>query len=218
MSQFTIVVTVYEREGLMPNILSTILRQKLADWNVIFVADGAHPVARAIFDDFLTTLMEPGMPERFSFVTLPSAPGKWGNVSRRRGLELATGDYTVIIGHDCMLYPDYLLAHAENIARVPGCLSLVDIDWWVTREYNPQVLLPHPMYLGVRPSRKHPVDDLRPGEVDLTCMAFPTIRACELGVFKHAQERHDADYFGAYLRCAHKLPVIHQPGVVAAHF
>ena len=161
----------------------------------------------------------PDLAHRVRYVACPSAPGAWGNAARVRGLELATGDYTAFVGHDCIVLPGYLAAHAENVARKPGCLSLVDVDVWITRRYAvPDVLLPHPQYDGVWPKRGRPLDDLDVAEVDLTCMAFPTVCARELGIFTHRTRDYCADYSDAYQVCARALPVAHRAGVVAGHF
>jgi glycosyltransferase involved in cell wall biosynthesis len=214
---FTFVVTVYRRQVLVPYVLLGVSRQEWPDWELLFVADGPHPMAASIVDDF--RLAVPELAPRIHFTAYPSSPGTWGNVARRRGLECATGDYTIFLGHDCIVFPRYLSAHAENIIRKPGCLSLVDVDCWVTRVLGaPEVMRPHAEYVGIRPRHRHPIDELEIGDIDLTCMAFPTVQARELGVFAEGTERYFADFSNAYLVCNRVLPVVHRPGVVAGHF
>ena len=131
---FTIVVTVYQRVNLVPCVLFGEARQTWPAWDMVIVADGPHPGAASIVDDFRRAM--PDLAHRVRYVACPSAPGAWGNAARVRGLELATGDYTAFVGHDCIVLPGYLAAHAENVARKPGCLSLVDVDVWITRRYG----------------------------------------------------------------------------------
>jgi hypothetical protein len=214
---FTVVVTVFERTDLIPHVLFGVSRQEWPHWDLLLVADGPHPAAGSIVDQF--RLSVPAMADRIKYLAIPHAPGAWGNVARFKGLEMATGHYTVILGHDCLVFPGYLAAHAENIVRMPGCLSLVDVDMWITRAYGkPQVWLPHPEYRGVWPTPGCPVDDLKIAEVDLTCMAFPTERARQLGIFNRKSTQYCADYTDAYRVCARAMPVAHRPGVVAGHF
>lgn len=214
---FTIVVTVFERPTLVPCILFSVIWQEYSDWELIFVADGRQPEADLIVENFRETV--PALAPRIRYVTLPQAPGAWGNLARRYGLEQALGDYTVIVGHDAILFPGFLAAHAENIAEVPGCLSLVDVDCWGTRVWGtPEVMHPHPLYAGVLPRRTHALDALELGEVEVTSMAFPTARARELGVFAADEQLYCADYTNAYLLCNKTLPIVHRPGVVAGHF
>jgi glycosyltransferase involved in cell wall biosynthesis len=214
---FTVVVTVYRRTDLVPCILFGVARQTWPNWDLIVVTDGPHPAARSIVEDFGRG--RPDLLGQIRYVACPSAPGAWGNAARLRGLELATGDYTVFLGHDCIILPGYLAAHAENTSRRPGCLSLVDVDCWVTRVHGePKVLLPHPEYRGVVPREGRPLDGLLAGEIDLTCMAFPTAHARALGIFSHKMRDYCADYNDAYLVCVAAMPVIHRPGVVAGHF
>jgi hypothetical protein len=213
---FTVVITVFERTELLANALFSVYRQDWPDWNAIIIADGPHLTAGSMVDQF--RLKVPEIADRIKYLTLPQALGAWGNVSRYRGLELATGDYTVFIGHDCIMFPGYLAAHAENVAKSPGCLSLVDIDMWTARSFKPGITLPHPEYLGIRPKRKYPFDAMKLGDVDLTCMAFPTERARQIGVFARKMKDYCADHNDAYLLCIKAMPVVHRPGVVAGHF
>jgi glycosyltransferase involved in cell wall biosynthesis len=214
---FTVVVTVHRRTELVPCILFGMLRQTWPGWELIVVADGPHPAARSIVDNFRAAA--PDVADRVRYLACPAAPGSWGNVARLRGLELAAGDYTAFLGHDCIALPGYLAAHAENVAREPGCLSLVDVDMWATRTSGrAEVLLPHAEYRGVLPRRDRPPAALEIGDVDLTCMAFPTAKARELHVFAERPQRYRADYADAYLICAGAMPVLHRPGVVAGHF
>jgi glycosyltransferase involved in cell wall biosynthesis len=214
---FSVIVTVHRRTELVPCALFGMLRQSWPNWELIVVADGPHPVARSIVDDFRAAV--PAVADRVVFFACPAAPGYWGNVARVRGLELAAGDYAAFLGHDCIALPGYLAAHAENVAREPGCLSLVDVDMWATRTSgHAEVLLPHAEYRGVLPRRGVPPDRLEIGDVDLTCMAFPTAAARKLHIFAERPERYRADYADAYRICAEAMPVLHRPGVVAGHF
>jgi GT2 family glycosyltransferase len=216
---FTAVMTVFLRPDLLMPALFHVAAQDYPHWDLAVYADGPHPRAEAIFREAVAG--KPALAARARYTTCPRGEGLWGNRARRRGLDEATGDYTVFIGHDCVVMPGYLAAHAENIAASPGCLSLVEVEFWKDRDtYDPARRLAAPRYFGVWPAPAgKPLDALGPLDgVDLLSLAFPTAAARRLGVFGAAVEhRYGADYL-AYVACRGAMPVVHRPGVVAGHF
>lgn len=56
--------------------------------------------------------------------------GAYGNRLRRMALEEGHGTHVCYLGHDCLLYPTYLEAHARNIAGRKDALSVVPVAYW----------------------------------------------------------------------------------------
>lgn len=210
--RFSVIVTVFEREELVPRILDSLQQQTYRNWEAIFVADGHHPDAEECVLSF-----NRNVGGRLRYETLPRAVGTYGNVSRRVGMARATGDYLCFIGHDCLLHPTYLETHAEN-AKVEGALSLVQCRYWTNREHqgkNRRVC----RYVGIIPSSDKPPQNLGIGEVDLTCMAFPMAAAQQAKVFRSAWDKHYAADWFSYEACLKiGTPVSFADKVVATHF
>lgn len=218
--EFTIVMTVFERVNLLPRALFSVLTQDRDTWELVIVADGPHPAAATMVDELLAR--EPRYQDRITYLTAERAPGCWGNRARRIGLERARGAYTCFMGHDCLLASGYLGAHASQVpiaVDVYPVLSVVDLQYWRTRaRLNHLCELTHEAYDGVLPLRIRDPEDWRVGDIDLTCVAFPTARALALDLFgDELATVYPADALG-FMALKEHMPVLHRPGVVAAHF
>lgn len=214
---FTIVVTVFDRLNLLPRSLFSVLSQDHDSWELVVVADGPHPAAELLVREFLDR--EPAYQDRISYLTAAHAPGCWGNVARRVGLDRARGRYTCFLGHDCLLTSAYLTAHAENIPAAEPVLSVVDVQYWRKRtKFGPGRELAVEVYDGLMPRRIRDLAHWDIGDLDLTCVAFPTAEAIRHGLFGPATAgAYPADALG-FLALRKHLPVRHRLGVVAAHF
>lgn len=220
--EFTIVMTVFRRISLLPRALFSVLSQAgdpTPTWELAILADGPHPRGEAMIGEFLERA--PAYRGLVSYATLPHAPGCWGNVARRVGLLAARGRYTCFLGHDCLLGQGYLAAHAENIGDVAAgpVLSVVDVHYWRTRDMlDHRRDLGREVYHGTLPRRDVAPDAWRVGDIDLTCIAFPTGEAVRGDLFgAGTATQYTADSLG-FLALRDRLPVRYRPGVVAAHF
>jgi glycosyltransferase involved in cell wall biosynthesis len=217
------VITVFRRISLLPRALFSVLTQTGdpgPTWELLILADGPHPRGEAMIREFLER--EPIYQDQISYATLPHSPGCWGNVARRVGLLKARGRYTCFLGHDCLLRQNYLAAHAENIGDVaggPSVLSVVDVHYWRTRDMRDHRRdLGREVYHGTLPKRGVRPQDWVVGDIDLTCIAFPTGEAVRSDLFgAGTATQYTADSLG-FLALREHLPVRYRPGVVAAHF
>jgi hypothetical protein len=215
---FTIVMTVFGRPELVLHALFCVVEQSHRRWDLRVYADGAHPRVQDMLREFSAAHADFG--SRIAYVELARVPDTWGNPLRRRGLADAAGDYTVFLGHDCLLLPDYLAGHAETIAAHGPCVSVVDVRHWTTRTAgDPARPRKTPGYTGVWPLRHKDVAALGPHDgIDLTSLAFPTRIARAAGVFAPELDgRYGADY-DSFDRCRARVPAVHRPGVLCAHF
>lgn len=197
---FSVAITVWKREYLLPYALQSVLRQEHACHEIIVLSDGSSRATRRI--------LEP-LRERHPIRYLEVARRRkcWGNHLRRRALEEASGSHVVILGHDCLLYPACLQAHLDNVGSRSDALSVVPIDYW-------RVDLPD--------GRMPRADDLMlvgEGEIDLLCIGYPRRLALDLGCFGEDMLRiRRADYLSFDRLRTHTAPVYRPGPTQAAHF
>ena len=233
--KFTIVMTVYKREELFLHALYTVIQQDYPDWELIVLADGPHPnIERAVKlvkkDTYQAFWDRAYISDRISYHELPkSPPGTVGNPLRRRGLELATGDYICFVGHDCLLDKDYLSTHKALIDKKgETCVSVVSVLYWTLDRHMTGVGIPSlahtpeiPEFVGRIPwsfTGKIDMDTAQTGEVDCTCFCFPVVESRQLGVFSpDLDQEYDAD-FRSFSKLRLAIPVVFTSKPVAGHF
>lgn len=230
--KFTIVMTVYEREALFLHALYTVIQQDYPDWELIVIADGPHPnIERAVSliqeDTYQAFWDRADLGKRVSYHEYPKSPeGTVGNPLRRRGLELATGDYVCFIGHDCLIDKNYLSTHKALIDKKEGsCVSVVSVLYWTDwpdragRDKSIQTSIPE--FIGRIPwsfTGKISMNEAKTGEMDLTCFCFPVIESRQVGVFSpDLDHAYDAD-FQSFAKLRNLLPVVFTSKPVAGHF
>jgi glycosyltransferase involved in cell wall biosynthesis len=197
---FSVAITVWKREYLLPYALQSVLRQEHACREIIVLSDGGSRATRRI--------LEP-LRERhpIRYLEVERRRKCWGNHLRRRALEEASGSHVVILGHDCLLYPGCLQAHRDNIGSNCDALSVVPIDFW--RVDRPEGRMPR-------------ADDLLlvgEGEIDLLCIGYPRLLALDLGCFGEDMLRiRRADYLSFDRLRTHSAPVYRPGPTQAAHF
>lgn len=197
---FTVAITVWRREHLLPHALQSVLRQELPCGEVVVLSDGRSRMAREVVDVFAERL-----PIRY--LRLRRRRKRWGNHLRRRALEAATTSHVVIVGHDCLLYPPYLATHRANLGDDPDGLSVVPVDYW--RQLRPDGRMP----------RHGELQTAGEGEVDLLCLAWPRRLALEADCFGDGMlRRRCADFLSFRRLRRRKQPVYSGGEPVAAHF
>lgn len=161
---FSVAITVWKREHLLPYALQSVLRQEHPCREIVVYTDGSSRAARRIIDP---------LRERFSlrYCEVERRRKCWGNHLRRRALEEASGSHVIMLGHDCVLYPGYLAAHLANIGANPDALSVVPIDYW------------HGTTPDGQQPRAHDLMLVGEGEIDLLCIGFPRRLALEVDCF-----------------------------------
>lgn len=198
--RFSVVVTVWKRNELLPHALQSVHRQSFPAQEVVVISDGRSRASRRIVEGLTDHL-----PIRYEAVRRRRKTH--GNHLRRRGLETADGSHVVILGHDCLLYGDYLETHRRNLADDPDGLSVVPVDYW--RETWPD---------GRQP-RVCDVTRAGEGEVDLLCLALPRRLALEVGCFDESMMRIRCADFLSFDRLRRRKHPIYRGGASqAAHF
>jgi glycosyltransferase involved in cell wall biosynthesis len=198
--RFSVAITVWKREYLLPYALQSVLRQEHACQEIIVLSDGSSRAARRI----LAPLREQ---HPIRYLEVARRRKCWGNLLRRRALEETSGSHVIILGHDSVLYPACLQTHRDNVGSNPDALSVVPIDYW---------------RVDLSDGRLPRTDDLMlvgEGEIDLLCIGYPRQLALDLGCFGDDMLPYRcADYLSFDRLRAHTAPLYRAGPTQAAHF
>ena len=110
MALISVCIPAYNRAGLLPSLLDSILSQEFGDFE-IFIAEDASPERKAIAAEVANYQKRYG--DKVKYSENPQTLGYDGNL--RRLVELATGDYVLFMGNDDLLAPGALAAVATAV-------------------------------------------------------------------------------------------------------
>jgi glycosyltransferase involved in cell wall biosynthesis len=197
---FTVAITVWRREHFLPHAIQSVLAQTWRDWELLVYSDGRSRAMRTVVER-----LQADFP--ISWEEVKRGWHRKGNRLRRLAIEQARGSHLCILSHDSYFYPTYLATHAANLRADPEAVSVVPVAYWKgdLRKAG------HP--------KNHDMLGLTDGEIDLTCIAFPTRLARELDCFGPATERLRYADFLAFDALRRATQVVFHPGPEqAAHF
>ncbi len=104
---YSFIIPVYNRPDEVDELLASMTRQKLKDFEVIIVEDGSSKTAKEVCDGYAGKL------DIHYYYKENSGPGQ----SRNYGVERAKGEFVIILDSDVVLPDDYLLAVDEELRR-----------------------------------------------------------------------------------------------------
>ena len=108
--QYSIIIPVYNRPDEVDELLDSLARQTLKDFEVLVIEDGSTLTCRPITEKY-----EDRLNIRYFFKE-NSGPGQ----TRNYGAERSRGTYLIILDSDCILPPGYLAAVTEELKREPA--------------------------------------------------------------------------------------------------
>lgn len=108
--QYSIIIPVYNRPDEVDELLDSLARQTLKDFEVLVIEDGSTLTCRPITEKY-----EENLNIRYFFKE-NSGPGQ----TRNYGAERSRGTYLIILDSDCILPPGYLAAVTEELKREPA--------------------------------------------------------------------------------------------------
>ncbi|HEY0653096.1 MAG TPA: glycosyltransferase [Chryseosolibacter sp.] len=107
--RFSVVVPVYNRPDELRELLASLTRQTITDFEVVVVEDGSSVPSKQVVDEFSRKL-------QINYFFKPnSGPGP----SRNAGFQQARGDYFVIFDSDCILPENYFHSVVDFLSRTP---------------------------------------------------------------------------------------------------
>ncbi len=109
MAYFSIIIPVYNRPDEVDELLDSLCRQRLTDFEVVVVEDGSAVPCRSVTEKYADRLQ----------VRYYEKPNSGPGPTRNYGVEKATGEYVLILDSDVVLPPGYLEAVDKELAATP---------------------------------------------------------------------------------------------------
>jgi glycosyltransferase involved in cell wall biosynthesis len=106
----TVIIQTYNRSNILAYVISSVLAQTRADWELIVIGDGCTDDTAAVVAEFPD--------ERIRFHNLEPRVGDQSGPTNE-GLRMARGKYVAILNHDDFWFPDHL-AHAVDAIEKSG--------------------------------------------------------------------------------------------------
>lgn len=107
---YSFIIPVYNRPDEVDELLASMTRQKLKDFEVIIVEDGSDNTARDVCGRYAREL------DLHYYYKENSGPGQ----SRNYGVQRARGEFVIILDSDVVLPDDYLLSVDKELKREPA--------------------------------------------------------------------------------------------------
>ncbi|HRF85614.1 MAG TPA: glycosyltransferase [Alloprevotella sp.] len=107
--KYSFVIPVYNRPDEVDELLDSLCRQRLTDFEVVVVEDGSAVPCRSVTEKYADRLQ----------VRYYEKPNSGPGPTRNYGVEKATGEYVLILDSDVVLPPGYLEAVDKELAATP---------------------------------------------------------------------------------------------------
>lgn len=107
--KYSIIVPVFNRPNEVEELLESLTKQSLTDFEVLIVEDGSQITCEEVCKRYAQQL------DIKYFIKPNSGPG----MSRNYGAERAQGDYLLILDSDVVLPPDYLKSVDDELEKIP---------------------------------------------------------------------------------------------------
>ncbi len=107
---YSIIIPVYNRPDEVDELLASLTRQSVRDFEVIVVEDGSQTTCRDVCDRYSAQL------DLHYYAKPNSGPGQ----SRNYGVERAQGEYVIILDSDVVLPDGYLAAVSRELEQRPA--------------------------------------------------------------------------------------------------
>ena len=117
--KYSIIVPVYNRPDEVDELLESLCSQTLKDFEVIIVEDGSQKPCKDVCDKYASIL------DLHYYNKENSGPGQ----TRNYGVELATGEYVIILDSDVVLPTGYLEATEKSLTSPLSSLTSELVAW-----------------------------------------------------------------------------------------
>ncbi|WP_425915738.1 glycosyltransferase [Pseudomonas sp. GWSMS-1] len=199
-SLLSIILTTYNRPGLLKDALASVGCQTLRDFEVILINDNGEPVEHLLAAyDFPITYIRQGRNQGLS-------------AARNAGLALARGRYIVYLDDDDIYLPNHLAVLAEAFEQHPGSVIYTGVEYVNEKLENGQRL-----ELGRGQPFKHEVFDrdrlFVQNYIPVNTWAHPRQMLATVGEFDTSLAAFED--WDMLLRLATRYPFVHVPVVTS---
>ncbi|MCM1170348.1 MAG: glycosyltransferase [Bacteroides sp.] len=108
--KYSFVIPVYNRPDEVDELLDSLTKQSLKDFEVVVVEDGSSIPCREVVEGYASRLD----------VHYHSKPNSGPGQTRNYGAERSKGEYLIVLDSDCILPEGYLAAVEEELQREPA--------------------------------------------------------------------------------------------------
>lgn len=128
--KLTCIVPCYKRPKRTLRLLSCIMEQKFKGFEAIFIGDGCREFQELLDKNIFDSWIKIANKERntLKFINLPEHKGGYGAYAREKGIEMATGHYTIFVDNDDTITPD----HFQNYYSIVKDNPRVDMGYFNT--------------------------------------------------------------------------------------
>ncbi|NMG57787.1 glycosyltransferase family 2 protein [Geitlerinema sp. P-1104] len=127
MPKVSVCIPTYNRQGLLPFAVDSVLKQSFQDWQLIVCDDGSEDNTPALMNAY------EAQDGRVRYLRHPQNIGKSNNM--RSGFDAAEGDYFIKFDDDDRLTPDFLTQMAAVLDTHPE-VDFVSCDHWLINQTN----------------------------------------------------------------------------------
>ncbi|MFP6848804.1 MAG: glycosyltransferase [Pseudomonas sp.] len=197
---FSIILTTYNRPGLLRHALASLGKQSLRDFEVILVNDHGDPVESLLAEfDFPITYLYQGRNQGLS-------------AARNAGLRLARGRYICYLDDDDVYLPEHLATLAAAFEREPQSVAYTGVEY-VNERLEGDVRIE----LGRQAPFVHEAFDkdrlFVQNYIPVNTWAHPRSMLAEVGEFDIGLSAFED--WDMLLRLAARYPFVHQPWITA---
>lgn len=123
MELVSVIIPTFNRAGLIPETLESIIAQTYTHWECIIVDDGSSDATETVIREYIRK------DTRFHYFSRPENRMKGANACRNYGFEKSNGTYVKWFDSDDIMYPDFLEKQVrilENNKELDFCICLAD--------------------------------------------------------------------------------------------
>lgn len=199
MPKFSIVLPTYNRAGLLPRAVGSVLDQTFTDWELLVVDDGSKDGTA----ELLQTYSDPRIR------ALRNAVNRERSYSRNRAIAEARGDFICFLDSDDEWLPDHLQVHATA---------------WETADYDLAGMFSQTIYVrdGVPREESRPPLDVCSSNAEYVLLKEPpptnfSFRAEIIRQFPFDERLHVNEDIVVFAKIAARHPIGHLPEATARY-
>jgi len=113
---FSVIIPVYNRAELLKRTVGSVLRQDLADFEVLVIDDGSTDDIKSIVDDFSD-----------GRIRYHRQANRGASAARNAGIDLARGEYVAFLDSDDVYLPHHLATMHALLLATPGAVAYCPI-------------------------------------------------------------------------------------------